>query len=171
MWKHAPFFFYERISMRQNSLLLILALLLCLVGCRERVKKTEEVDMKAVTERMMYLTAQDTAAVKTLVTMFMDLAKRNSLDSAVMLLRTMQPDQQPQPLNAAERQQVVEVLGQFPVLDYRIEHLKFKRAEENEVKCQVRISDRRYVNWSFNPVRYIGRWSLCLKDMGNTTLK
>ena len=59
MWKHAPFFFYERISMRQDSLLLILALLLCLVGWSVRVKKTEDVDMKAVTVLMMYLTAQD----------------------------------------------------------------------------------------------------------------
>ena len=119
----------------------------------------------------MYLTTKDTTAVKTLVTMFMDLTKRNSLDSAVALLRTPIPEQEPQSLDINKYQEVVKTLRQFPVIDYEIEHVIFKKAEDNEVKCRVRIANGTYTNWYFKPVRYIGRWSLCLKDAGDKPLK
>lgn len=171
MWKHAPFFFHKRIEMKQSNLLLIVALLLCFCACHEKTKKSEEKDRNVVTERDMYLTAKDTTAVKTLVTMFMDLTKRNSLDSAVALLRTPIPEQEPQSLDINKYQEVVKTLGQFPVIDYEIEHAIFKKAEDNEVKCRVRIANGTYTNWYFKPVRYIGRWSLCLKDAGDKPLK
>lgn len=119
----------------------------------------------------MHLTARDTAAVETLVKMFMDRAQRGRLDSAAMLLRTYELHRQPQGLDSVGFREVMETLGQFRVLDYDIEHVVFRSAGDNEVKCRVRVAEDSYVSWRFKPVRYIGRWSLCLRGSGDGTLK
>ena len=148
----------------------ILAFALHFAACKETKKPPIPVE-GIVNETGMFLTAQDSTAVKTLVTLFMDRVKRNSLDSAAMLLRTYELHKQPQPLDSAEFKRVKAMLEQFPVLDYQIEGIALKRQEENEVKCRVRISDAAYTNWRFKPVRYIGCWSLCLKESGDYLLK
>lgn len=156
--------------MKQIVWLLILAL--CLGACREGTKKEKSLEeAKLNLERTMHLTAQDTIAVETLVTMFMDLAQRQRLDSAVMLLRTAKLHQQPQPLDANARKEIVDILGKFPVSDYEIVHIAFKNAGSNEVKCRVYAQTGHSTNWYFKPVRYIGRWSLCLKEAEDKPLK
>ena len=149
-----------------------LMLALCLGACREKTKneKSSE-EARPNLERAMRLTAQDTVAVKTLVATFMDLAQRRRLDSAVMLLRTAKLHQQPQPLDANARKEIVDILGKFPVSDYEIVHIAFKNAGSNEVKCRVYAQTGHSTNWYFKPVRYIGRWSLCLKEAEDKPLK
>lgn len=53
---------------------------------------------------------------------------------------------------------------QFPVANYTLEYIKFKNPNNNEIKCRILTSDNTKLNWYFKPVRYLGRWSLCLKD-------
>ena len=152
-----------------KQLVILLAIVLGFAACRERGKVTIVSD--SVNETEMYLTTKDTAAVETLVRMFMDRTQRGRLDSAAMLLRTYDLHRQPQGLDSAGFRKVMETLGQFRVLGYDIEHVVFRSAGDNEVKCRVRVADDACVSWRFKPVRYIGRWSLCLKEAGDSTLK
>ena len=153
-----------------KQLVILLAIVLGVAACREGKKASAGTESRAG-ETGMYLTARDTAAVETLVRMFMDRAQRGRLDSAAMLLRTYELHRQPQGLDSAGFRKAMETLGQFRVLGYDIEHVVFRCAGDNEVKCRVRVSDDAYVSWRFKPVRYIGRWSLCLKEAGDRTLK
>ena len=153
-----------------KQLVILLALVLGFAACREG-RKAAAGEEGARSEAGMYLTARDTAAVETLVRMFMDRAQRGRLDSAAMLLRTYELHRQPQGLDEAGFREVMETLGQFRVLGYEIEHVAFRSAGNNEVKCRVRVAEDSYVSWRFKPVRYIGRWSLCLRGAGDGTLK
>ena len=153
-----------------KQLVILLAIVLGVAACREGKKAPAGAESTAG-EVGMYLTARDTAAVETLVKMFMDRALLGRLDSAAMLLRTYELHCQPQGLDSVGFRAVMETLGQFRVLGYEIEHVAFRSAGDNEVKCRVRVADDAYVSWRFKPVRYIGRWSLCLKEAGDSTLK
>ena len=70
--------------MRILGLLLLLAM--GLAACRDKGPKTEVV--YATDPNVMKVGSKDSAAVKTLVTMFMDRMKSGHPDSALMLLRT-----------------------------------------------------------------------------------
>lgn len=150
--------------MRGIGLLLVLAVFLS--ACRGQRKQAESSAPSG-----MHLTAQDTAAVETLVGMFMDWAQAGKVDSAVMLLRTAVPNQRPQALGREEFRKAMETFGQFPVEAYEVEYIRFHRAYANEVKCRVRTPDGRSINRYFRPVRYLGRWCLCLKEEGDAPLE
>lgn len=146
-----------------------LLLLPCLATCRENGSKTEV--QIATDASVMHLEARDTVAVQTLVALFMDWAKAGKVDSAVMLLRTAELYKRPQPLGREAFRTALETFGQFPVEDYEVEHIVFRRAYDNEVKCRVRTPEGRYINRYFKPIRYLGCWSLCLKEKEDTPLK
>ena len=116
--------------MKLIGLLLLLAL--ALGACRDKSKKSEIV--YATNPDKMIVGARDSAAVKTLVTMFMERMKAEHRDSALMLLRTIKPNSQPQGLNREEFVEAMKVLSQFPVADYTLEYVKFLSSENNEVK-------------------------------------
>jgi len=147
--------------MRLIGLLLLLAL--ALGACRDKSKKSEIV--YATNPNEMIVRAKDSAAVETLVTMFMERMKAGHQDSALMLLRTVKPNSQPQGLNREEFVEAMKVLNQFPVADYTLEYIKFLSPENNEVKCRIQTPDNRSISLYFKPVRYIGRWSLCMKGL------
>ena len=130
--------------MRILGLLLLLAM--GLAACRDKGPKTE----------VVYATD--------LVTMFMDRMKSGHPDSALMLLRTAKPDCEPQGLNREGFIEFMKTYRQFPVANYTLEYIKFKNPNNNEIKCRILTSDNTKLNWYFKPVRYLGRWSLCLKD-------
>ena len=137
--------------MRILGLLLLLAM--GLAACRDKGPKTEVV--YATDPNVMKVGSKDSAAVKTLVTMFMD---------RLMLLRTAKPDCEPQGLNREGFIEFMKTYRQFPVANYTLEYIKFKNPNNNEIKCRILTSDNTKLNWYFKPVRYLGRWSLCLKD-------
>lgn len=147
--------------MRLIGLLLLLAL--ALGACRDKSKKSEIV--YATNPNEMIVRAKDSAAVETLVTIFMERMKAGHQDSALMLLRTVKPNSQPQGLNREEFVEAMKVLNQFPVADYTLEYIKFLSPENNEVKCRIQTPDNRSISLYFKPVRYIGRWSLCMKGL------
>ncbi len=137
-------------------------LVLGLTACRDKSPKTEVI--YATDPNIMKVEAKDSAAVKTLVTIFMERIKSGHPDSALMLLRTAKPNCKPQGLNREEVVKAMKIYKQFPVADYTLEYIKFKNPNNNEVKCRIQTSDNTKLNWYFKPVRYLGRWSLCLKD-------
>lgn len=149
--------------MKLIGLLLLLAL--TLGACRDKSKKSGIV--YATNPNEMMVMAKDSAAVETLVTMFMERMKAGHQDSALMLLRTAKPNSQPQGLNREEFVEAMKVLNQFPVADYTLEYIKFLSPENNEVKCRIQTPDNKNHNLYFKPVRYIGRWSLCMKGLGD----
>lgn len=153
--------------MKLIGLLLLLAL--ALGACRDKSKKSEIV--YATNPDKMIVGARDSAAVKTLVTMFMERMKAEHQDSALMLLRTIKPNSQPQGLNREEFVEAMKVLSQFPVADYTLEYVKFLSSENNEVKCRIQTPDNKSINLYFKPVRYIGRWSLCMKGLGDHSIE
>ena len=155
-----PFLSNTILHMRILGLLLLLAM--GLAACRDKGPKTEVV--YATDPHVMKVGSKDSAAVKTLVTMFMDRMKSGHPDSALMLLRTAKPDCEPQGLNREGFIEFMKTYRQFPVANYTLEYIKFKNPNNNEIKCRILTSDNTKLNWYFKPVRYLGRWSLCLKD-------
>ncbi|MFR3332296.1 MAG: hypothetical protein ACLTSL_19550 [Odoribacter splanchnicus] len=153
--------------MKLIGLLLLLAL--GFAACRDKSKKSEVI--YATNPNEMIVGSRDSAAVVTLVTMFMERMKAGHPDSALMLLRTAKPDCQPQGLNREEFVGAMKTLKQFPVADYTLEHIKFLNPNNNEVKCRIRTPNDTRINLYFKPVRYLGRWSLCMKGLGEHPTK
>lgn len=164
-------FFMKSDEMKTKNLLLIILFVCSLAACRHNEKKSTDIQIP-VTESTMYLTAKDTMAVMYLMDRFMGLVKEQQYDTASMLLRkiaVVERSSRPIPLKREEAAKIAAMLKQFPVQDYEIEHIIFKKADNNEVKCRIR-SGQTTINWYFKPVRYIGRWSLCLKGFGDTSI-
>ena len=117
-----PFLSNTILHMRILGLLLLLAM--GLAACRDKGPKTEVV--YATDPNVMKVGSKDSAAVKTLVTMFMDRMKSGHPDSALMLLRTAKPDCEPQGLNREGFIEFMKTYRQFPVANYTLEYIKFK---------------------------------------------
>ena len=119
------------------------------------------------------MTAQDTAEVKQLVDKFFKYAEeKNFTEAAGMLYRTIEGSEDPQPLNNDEMAEVKTMLETFPMVDYRIEYIKFSDSEENEVLCYVIMKKAEgdmpemSTKMFFKPVNHVGSWLLCLTNTG-----
>lgn len=154
-------------------LLFVSALMLSLSSCNSCSSKKKEVQGPPPTDFEKGMTAKDTTAVKELVDQFFAYAKeKNFTEAAGMLYRTTEDSDEPQPLNNDEMSEVKTMLETFPMVDYRIEYIKFSDSEENEVLCYVimkkaegdmpEISTKMF----FKPVNYMGNWVLCLTNTG-----
>ena len=147
----------------------ILSLLLCiftLVACGQKKRETE---CSAKEQSAMVLSRKDTKAVHELVNQFMTLAKDKKYAEAAAMLYEVDAndiDQKPQPLDNEGMQRIKMLLQIFPVYSYEVNSLKFKEAENNEVKCTISFSETGKTNWYFKPVRYLGNWRLCMRDSG-----
>ena len=77
------------------------------------------------------------------------------------------PSKEPQPLSNNEIEQVVNMLKAVPMVDYKIEYIKFNDSYNNEVLCYVVIkkSDSKDMpdittKMFFKPMNYLGQWCL-----------
>lgn len=154
-------------------LLFVSALMLSLSSCNSCSSKKEEVQGPPPTDFEKGMTAKDTAAVKQLVDKFFTYAKeKNFTEAAGMLYRTVEDSDEPQPLNNDEMAEVKNMLNVFPMVDYRIEYIKFSDSEENEVLCSVIMQKAEgdmpemATKMFFKPVNYMGSWVLCLTNTG-----
>ena len=112
--------------------------MLSLSSCNSCSSKKKEVQGPPPTDFEKGMTAKDTTAVKELVHQFFAYAKeKNFTEAAGMLYRTTEDSDEPQPLNNDEMAEVKTMLETFPMVDYRIEYIKFSDSEENEVLCYV----------------------------------
>ena len=154
-------------------LLFVSALMLSLSSCNSCSSKKKEVQGPPPTDFEKGMTAKDTTAVKEWVDQFFEYAKeKNFTEAAGMLNRTTEDSDEPQPLNNDEMAEVKKMLETFPMVDYRIEYIKFSDSEENEVLCYVimkkaegdmpEMSSKMF----FKPVNYMGNWVLCLTNTG-----
>ena len=154
-------------------LLFVSALMLSLSSCNSCSSKKKEVQGPPPTDFEKGMTAKDTTAVKELVDQFFAYAKeKNFTEAAGMLYRTTEDSDEPQPLNNDEMAEVKTMLEAFPMVDYRIEYIKFSDSEENEVLCYVIMKKAEgdmpemSTKMFFKPVNYMGNWVLCLTNTG-----
>ena len=154
-------------------LLFVSALMLSLSSCNSCSSKKKEVQGPPPTDFEKGMTAKDTTAVKELVDQFFAYAKeKNFTEAAGMLYRTTEDSDEPQPLNNDEMAEVKKMLETFPMVDYRIEYIKFSDSEENEVLCSVIMQKAEgdmpemSTKMFFKPVNYMGNWVLCLINTG-----
>ena len=154
-------------------LLFVSALMLSLSSCNSCSSKKKEVQGPPPTDFEKGMTAKDTTAVKELVDQFFAYAKeKNFTEAAGMLYRTTEDSDEPQPLNNDEMAEVKTMLETFPMVDYRIEYIKFSDSEENEVLCSVIMQKAEgdmpemATKMFFKPVNYMGNWVLCLTNTG-----
>ena len=148
--------------MRKINLLIVGLIAAFIVSCNQSGKKTET-DSQATVKHLMVLSQKDTIQVLDLTNQFM---------TAVKEQRYADPFAQPELLDNEQLKSVLQRLKAFPIYDYTISDCIFKEAFDNEVRCKVVLfpktdkEDMRpnATTWYFKPVRYLGRWSLCLKD-------
>ena len=147
--------------------------MLSLSSCNSCSSKKKEVQGPPPTDFEKGMTAKDTTAVKELVDQFFAYAKeKNFTEAAGMLYRTTEDSDEPQPLNNDEMAEVKTMLEAFPMVDYRIEYIKFSDSEENEVLCSVIMQKAEgdmpemATKMFFKPVNYMGNWVLCLTNTG-----
>lgn len=160
---------------RRQTLFLLLALILMagsvsLGSCgKKKDKPTTE-----FTEFEQGLNSQDSVAVRNLVDQFFGYVKKEDFASATsMLYRTdpQNPKAEPQLLNNDEIKAVEQLLRAVPMVDYKIEYMKFSESYRNEVLCSVIIKkgDGKKVpdvktKMFFKPMRYLGQWCLALMN-------
>lgn len=148
------------------NLVWLCACLCVLTACRPGQKKAES-DAVEVSRPAMRVTRQDSVAVTNMVTHFMDYLKEDKCDEAAAMiyeLRQDDPREEPVILDEQAWKQMISYLKGLAVSEYHIEHILFKRANDNEVKCSIRVADSYTTNFYLKPVRFLGNWYLCLKD-------
>lgn len=117
-------------------------------------------------ENRMVLTEQDTTISLGLVKTFMDHIVAGDKDAAVAMLYAVDfddPDKEPYLINDRQLSEM-DLMLSMPVKRYEIADYVFDTPEQNEVRCRVYISENAGTSWYFKPVRYLGKWYLCLKD-------
>lgn len=122
------------------------------------------------TEQKMALEESDTTAVYGLISEYMTKVLNKDFENAISMLKTVESDDldgEPFSLSSDEEKQELRKLELFPITNYHVEWVKFKRYNVNEVKVKVYLSSGQTTNWYFKPVRYLGKWYLCIKDSDN----
>lgn len=158
--------------MRTRNLIFALCsavLIMAMASCSSCSKEEKPAPQQTRFEQGM--TAEDTAAVEELIDEFFQYAiDKKFADAAAMLYRYDKKRTMPELLNNEEMADVRTMLRSFPMVDYRIEYMKFSKSDRNEVLCYV-IMKRAEGNMPeistkmfFKPVRYMHKWYLCLMN-------
>lgn len=160
---------------RRNLCLLLLAIVVAVVlGGMTSCKQKKENQGPQPTEFEQSMTAQDSVAVRNLVAQFFKLVKDKDFAGATqMLYRTELNNEtgEPQPLDNTEINRVMTLLKAVPMVDYKIEYIKFSESYRNEVLCSVVIKkgdgkDMPDITTKmfFKPMRWLGQWCLGLMN-------
>lgn len=156
-----------------SRILALSMFLLCFGTCKSDKKQTITEEQKPRNGFVDGLAMEDTLAVEKLVDGFMKKAQDKQFGQAAAMLYKTDPDDawnEPIQLDNEEIENVIFLLKRFPVLSYRIVHMKFESALENEVRCTIVMSEKEdnipeaTNSYSFKPVNYLGGWRLCLMD-------
>lgn len=158
--------FFKIIDMNKFFYIIAILILPCFIfSCGKKDKKLE-----MPTEQKMVLEEADTSEVYGLISEYMTKVVNKEYESAITMLRTVENDDldgEPFSLSNDEEKQELRKLELFPINNYHVEWVKFKRHNVNEVKVKVYLTTGQTTNWYFKPVRYLGKWYLCIKDSNN----
>lgn len=116
--------------------------------------------------------SKDTIAVKNLVDKFFTYVKdKNFTEAAGMLYRNDEDEQHHAiELDNEEMGKVRGLLESVPMIDYEIEYIKFDEAYNNEVLCNVIITEAHdgmpaiKTKMFFKPIKVLDNWGLCLMN-------
>lgn len=169
---------------RLSLLLAVLVMLLTVsvISCNSK----KEQKGPQPTEFELSITNQDSIAVRGLIDQFFSFVKAKDYAAATQMLYRIPPaggpsgdtrksddvnSKEPQPLGNNEIEQVVNMLKAVPMVDYKIEYIKFNESYNNEVLCYVVIkkSDSKDMpdittKMFFKPMNYLGQWCLGLMN-------
>lgn len=140
------------------------------------------------------MTNQDSIAVRGLIDQFFSFVKAKDYAAATQMLyrvprinlqqssgdskaepkRIGESKSGPQPLSNNEIEQVVKMLKAIPMVDYKIEYVKFNESYNNEVLCTVIIKKSKSKDMPdittkmfFKPMNHLGQWCLGLMNSGS----
>ena len=157
---------------RLSLLLAVLVMLLSVsvISCNSK----KEQKGPQPTEFEMGMTNQDSIAVRGLIDQFFSFVKAKDYAAATeMLYRTSyeNPKTEPQPIDNKEIQELMGLLKSVPMVDYKIEYIKFNESYNNEVLCTVIIKKSKSKDMPdittkmfFKPMSYLGQWCLGLMN-------
>lgn len=162
--------------MKKLSYLLILCVAVFFASCSSCSHKDQQENVDPLdvpTEFENNLTEADTAKVKELIGIYMaHMQEGEFYEAAGMVYRQEEKHSEiiPRELNNEEIERLVKVYKLFPVLDYKIEYMRFREAGLNEV-C-VSVIMKKGVNGQpdatskmfFNPIHFHNAWRLVLDD-------
>ena len=132
------------------NLLWLCVCLSVLIACQSRQRNIENNTIKA-SRPAMKVTQQDSIAVINMVSHFMDFLKEGKCDEAAAMIYELSKDnlqEEPTILDENSWKQMTSYLKELSVSEYHIEHIIFKQANDNEVKCSIQISNSYTTNVS-----------------------
>lgn len=149
-------------------LLGLLLMLSVATGCQNKQRAD---DGKTDFERS--LTATDTANVEKLVNEFFGLIENGQAPQAAAMLYH-KPDSdayaEPRLLDNEELASMELMLRSLPIIEHRIDYIKFSQTYANEVKVTAVIAHAQgnmpevSTVFYFRPIDYLGGWRLCMMD-------
>lgn len=160
--------------MKKLSYLLILIVTVFFASCSSCSNKDKNVDpLDVPSEFENRMTTADTAQVKEIIAEFIEhIQKEEYYDAAGMVYRhEMQKGVKfPRELDNDEIERLVNVYKMFPIQDYRIDYMRFREANLNEV-CVTVIMQKgengmpdATSKMFFNPIFIQSKWFLVLDD-------
>lgn len=161
--------------MKKLSYLLILCIAVFFASCSSCSHKDQtNVDpLDVPTEFEKNLTDADTARVKELIGVYMaHMQNQEYHEAAAMVYRHEEQHSEliPRELNNEEIERLVNVYKLFPVLDYKIDYIRFREAGLNEVCITVIMQKGENgkpdatSKMFFNPIHFHNKWCLVLDD-------
>lgn len=161
--------------MKKLSYLLIFSICLIFASCSSCSHKENQSvdDLDIPTEFEEQLTESDTADVKALIATYIGHIQNNRLyEAAGMVYRQEMRHSKlfPRELDNDEMERLVNIYKLFPVLDYKIDYMRFREAGLNEV-CVTVIMQKgengkpdATSKMFFNPIYHANKWCLVLDD-------
>ena len=154
-------------------LFILTALITSCSSCSNKQEQTNKDDFDIPTEFEEKLSGKDTAEVKEMVAVFVEhLKNERYYDAAGMLYRFVRENGErfPQLYDNDDIERFVKVHQLLPVVDYKIEYMRFREADSNEV-C-ITIIMKRGANGEkddtskmfINPIYYHNKWCLVMND-------
>lgn len=151
------------------SLLIAIASIVSFVSCNSDNKKNQG---PKPTKFEQDLVSEDSMQVKALISQYFDYVLNKNYTEAVAMLYKVNDDGMPEVLDNDDMAQVRNMLEVVPVVDYRVEYIKFNERTSNEVLCYIIMNKpeegmpEMTTKMFFKPVLNAGTWYLCLTNTG-----
>ena len=147
--------------------------LFVMAGCKNQ--KAPE-SQSPYTDYEKAMTDKDTTEVTHLINLFFEYLEHDKVADAVLMLYVDDPDNPYGELQELDNDQIQKLMNAFksvPIVDHRIEYIKFNETYANEVKVAAIISKAEgdmpeiKTYYYFRPVDYVGTWRLTLMNSGD----
>jgi hypothetical protein len=149
------------------SAMMILFILLISSCNQQKTINTSETNV----QEEIVMNKQDTIKALSLVSDFLEALKEKKYADAVLMLHEVNPENcfaEPVLLDNEKIEEAMQTLKQYPIKNYSIRDYQFKYTYDNTVRCVIEVEKKegntQKMTFALKPVRYLGQWSLCLRD-------